>query len=203
MTLSETQASRHPDDTVRPCSAGSGLPPITQITFPACRAHYPGGSNRCLSVCSSRFALAFPAHTTGRHPRLYVSRLAPASLALRPTVLLAHLMWTLSRGSSPDGYPSEPLVSYPGIPIPPGVGLSPTGDLRHRGARARQICGSHGERLSSPWVFRPERPGRNVPTAKKAFAVATSEFPCVPQICRAPLTKAAPLWRCHAASPRI
>ena len=145
MTLSETQASRHPIDTVRSSSAGSGLPPITQTTFPACRAHYPGGSNRCVSVVgwcapapgSSRFALAFPAHTTGRHPHLYVSRLAQASLALRPTVLLAHLKWTLSRGSSPDGSPSRPLVSYPGIPIPPGVGLSPTGDLRHRGARAR------------------------------------------------------------------
>ena len=50
MTLSETQASRHPDDAVRSCSAGSGLPPIAQITFPACRAHYPGGSNRYISV---------------------------------------------------------------------------------------------------------------------------------------------------------
>ena len=149
MTLSETQASRHPDDAVRSCSAGSGLPPITRITFPACRAHYPGGSNRCLSVglwCapapgSSRFALAFPAHTSGRHPRLYVSRLAQASLALRPTVLLTHLKWTLSRGSSPDGYPSKPLVSYPVIPISPGVELSSTGDPRHRGARVRHRSG--------------------------------------------------------------
>src|SRR6266436_3370130 len=119
---------------------------VVQQIETICRAHYPGGSNRCVSVgwwCapapgSSRFTLAFPAHTTGRHPQLYVSRLAQAALTLRPTVLLAHLKWTLSRGSSPDGYPSEPLVSYPGIPIPPGVGLSPTGDLRHRGARVRQ-----------------------------------------------------------------
>lgn len=145
MTLSETQASRHPEDAVWSCSAGSGLPPITQTTFPACRAHYPGGSNRCVSVVgwcapapgSSRSALAFPAHTSGRHPRLYVSRLAQASFSLRPTGLLAHLTWTLSRGSSLDGSPSRPLVSYPGIPIPPGVGLAPTGDLRRRGARVR------------------------------------------------------------------
>src|ERR1700686_4650138 len=29
-----------------------GSPPITQITFLTCRAHYPGGPNRCLSVSS-------------------------------------------------------------------------------------------------------------------------------------------------------
>jgi hypothetical protein len=29
-----------------------GSPPITQTTFPACRAQYPGGPNRCLSVSS-------------------------------------------------------------------------------------------------------------------------------------------------------
>jgi hypothetical protein len=33
-------------------SAAPGSPPITQTTFPACRAHYPGGPNRCLSVSS-------------------------------------------------------------------------------------------------------------------------------------------------------
>ena len=36
-----------------------GSPPITQTTFPACRAHYPGGPNRCLSV-SSLFARPSP-----------------------------------------------------------------------------------------------------------------------------------------------
>ena len=153
MTLSEAQASRRPDDAVRSCSAGSGLPSITRTTFPACRAHYPGGSNRCVSIgywCapapgSSRFALAFPAHTTGRHPWRYVSRLAQASLTLRPAGLLAHLTWTLSRGSSPNGSPFEPLVSYPGISTPPGVGLSPTGNPRRRGARARHKCGGWAE----------------------------------------------------------
>src|ERR1017187_88586 len=36
-----------------------GSPPITQITFPACRAQYPGGPNRCVSV-SSLFARPSP-----------------------------------------------------------------------------------------------------------------------------------------------
>src|ERR1017187_9975881 len=33
-------------------SAIPGSPPITQTSFPACRAQYPGGPNRCLSVSS-------------------------------------------------------------------------------------------------------------------------------------------------------
>src|SRR5690349_17341912 len=37
------------DDVGVASSASTGSPPITQITFPACRAHYPGGPNRCLS----------------------------------------------------------------------------------------------------------------------------------------------------------
>ena len=77
MTLSEAQASRHPDDDVRSATAGSGLPLLTRITFSACRAHYPGGSVRCFSVDmwrapapgSSPTALAFPYTTDGRHPR--------------------------------------------------------------------------------------------------------------------------------------
>jgi hypothetical protein len=28
-------------------SARTGVPPLARITFPACRAHYPGGPNRC------------------------------------------------------------------------------------------------------------------------------------------------------------
>ena len=43
MTLSEAQASRDPIDHVGVASTGSGLPPITQIAFSPCRAHYPGG----------------------------------------------------------------------------------------------------------------------------------------------------------------
>ena len=40
----------------------NGSPPITRITFPACRAHYPGGSNGCVCrllphpCCLPRFA---------------------------------------------------------------------------------------------------------------------------------------------------
>jgi len=37
---------------------------------------------------------------------------AQASLALRPAKSLAHHSWTLSRGSSPASFPTEPLASY-------------------------------------------------------------------------------------------
>ena len=121
----------------------SGLPPITQTAFSTCRAHYPGGPIRCASVGSMARSRArfFPNRfglpgTNGRSaPTIFLSRPAQASLTLRPIDLLAHLTWTLSRGSHPHGYPPRWLVSYPGIPTPPGVGLSPTGGLRRWGAR--------------------------------------------------------------------
>src|SRR6266481_9953200 len=51
--LSAFRADQHPIDDVEGATfAIPGSPPITQITFPACRAHYPGGPNRCLSVSS-------------------------------------------------------------------------------------------------------------------------------------------------------
>ena len=144
MTLSETQASRRPIDDVGVSSTGSGLPPITQIAFSACRAHYPGGLVRCLSIGTWRAPAPgfFPNHaglprTNGwSASTTFLSRPARASLTLRPADLLPHLKWTLSRGSRPGSYPPKRLVSYPGISTAPGVGLSPTGNLRHRGARS-------------------------------------------------------------------
>ena len=52
----------------------------------------------------------------------FLSRPAQASLTLRPADLLAHLSWTLSRGSHPGSYPPIWLASYPGVPTPPWSG---------------------------------------------------------------------------------
>jgi hypothetical protein len=53
MTLSDFRAGHHPIDDVEGATFTTpGYPAITQITFLACRAHYPGGSNRCLSISS-------------------------------------------------------------------------------------------------------------------------------------------------------
>ena len=46
-----------------------GLPPMTRITIPTCRAHYPGGTERVqLSIASPSHA-AFPGLPAGRLPR--------------------------------------------------------------------------------------------------------------------------------------
>ncbi len=69
---------RHPEDAVRGARLPDhpGPPPLTQITFLTCRAHYPGGPDRCVMVIQlarSRAGFfpirsAFPAHAPGRRP---------------------------------------------------------------------------------------------------------------------------------------
>src|ERR1017187_5712252 len=158
MTLSEAQTSRHPAGDVRSSTADSGLPLLPQDTFSTCRAHYPGGLSRCFSVgstrlparASSRDTLAFPDLISGRHPRFNFSRLARASLALRPVDSLTHLTWAWSEGFDTARYQTASLLSYTGIPKPPVVGLSPTGCL----VRSARTLGSFGTgrfgRKSSP-----------------------------------------------------
>jgi hypothetical protein len=88
-----------------------GSPPITRTTFPTCRAHYPGGSSGCACRLLPR-SCSLPQMAGGSASALSLSRPAQASLTLRPAGLLSRLKRPLSRGSSPAGYPAEPLVSY-------------------------------------------------------------------------------------------
>jgi hypothetical protein len=88
-----------------------GPPPITRTTFPTCRAHYPGGSSGCTCRLLPR-SHGLPQMAGGSASALSLSRPAQASLTLRPAGLLSRLKRPLSRGSSPSGYPAEPLVSY-------------------------------------------------------------------------------------------
>src|SRR5258708_21799334 len=88
-----------------------GSPPITRTTFPTCRAHYPGGSSGCACRLVPR-SYSLPQMPGGSASALSLSRPAQASLTLRPAGLLNRLKRPLSRGSSPAGYPAEPLVSY-------------------------------------------------------------------------------------------
>jgi len=69
-------------------STSAGPPAMTQIAFPACRAQYPGGPNRCVH----RFLPCWrglPRLTGGSASTTSLSRPAQASLALRPAELLA------------------------------------------------------------------------------------------------------------------
>src|SRR6202158_4355158 len=86
-------------------------PPITRTTFPTCRAHYPGGSSGCACRLLPH-ACSLPQMAGGSASALSLSRPAQALLALRPVGLLSRPRRPLSRGSSPSGYPAEPLVSY-------------------------------------------------------------------------------------------
>ena len=84
---------------------------FTRITLPACRAHYPGGSNGCLCRLLRR-SLGLPRVLSGSASALWISRPAQASLALRPAGSLDRQKRPLSRGFGPSSCPSKPLVSY-------------------------------------------------------------------------------------------
>ena len=67
------------------------------------------------SGCACRLlphSCSLPQMAGGSASALSLSRPAQASLTLRPAGLLNRLKRPLSRGSSPAGYPAEPLVSY-------------------------------------------------------------------------------------------
>ena len=91
--------------------ARDGSPPITRTTFPTCRAHYPGGSSGCACRLLPR-SCSLPQMAGGSASALSLSRPAQASLTLRPAGSLSRPRRPLSRGSSPAGYPAEPLVSF-------------------------------------------------------------------------------------------
>jgi hypothetical protein len=88
-----------------------GSPPITRITIPTCRVHYPGGPNRCMCrLLPCRRGL--PHFGGGSASALTLSRPSQTSLALRPAGSLDHPRRPLSRGFDPTSYPAEPLVSF-------------------------------------------------------------------------------------------
>ena len=112
MTLSDFHQRPPPDHVVEVTTlASNGSPPITRTTFPTCRAHYPGGSNGC-SCRSLPRSRGLPQMAGGSASASALSRPAQASLSLRPAGSLSRLKRPLSRGFSPAGHPTKPLVSY-------------------------------------------------------------------------------------------
>jgi len=90
MTLSDFRAGHHPIEDVEGATFTTpGSPAMTQFTFLTCRAQYPGGSNRCLSMSSLSVLPSPVIGRVGIHDEL--SRPAQASLTLRPVRLLARL----------------------------------------------------------------------------------------------------------------
>jgi len=110
-TLSDSRHGRRLRDVEAATLALDGSPPITRTTFPTCRAHYPGGSSGCACRLLPH-SCSLPQMAGGSASALSLSRPAQASHMLRPTGSLSRPRRPLSRGSSPAGYPAEPLVSY-------------------------------------------------------------------------------------------
>src|SRR5579859_3306154 len=57
-----------------------------------------------------------PRYAGGSASTTSLSRPAPASHALRPTRLLTHHSWALSRGSALTSFPARTLASYQALP---------------------------------------------------------------------------------------
>ena len=91
--------------------AHDGSPPITRITFPTCRAQYPGGS----SGCACRFlphSCSLPNWVGWSASALSLSGPAQALLTLRPAGSLSRPRRPLSRGSDLLSCPGKSLVSF-------------------------------------------------------------------------------------------
>ena len=108
--------------------AQDGSPPITRITFPTCRAQYPGGPNRCPRRLLPHLR-GLPRISGGSASTSSLSRPAQALLTLRPAGLLNPLLChstcsrarnlgqrrprrPLSRGFDEASCPAAPLVSF-------------------------------------------------------------------------------------------
>src|SRR5580704_6720962 len=134
MTLSASRTG-HPsikDVGVAP-STSAGSPPITQINFLTCRAHYPGGPNRCVSV-SSLSARPSPVNRrVGIHDFTFeacssFTRVTACKVARPPKDGL------VSRGFDLASCPTKSLGSYHVLPTATWMDPPSIGDLRHWGA---------------------------------------------------------------------
>jgi hypothetical protein len=134
MTLSASRTGHPPiEDVGGATSTSAGSPPITQTTFLTCRAHYPGGPNRCVSV-SSLSARPSPVNRrVGIHNFTFeacssFTRVTACKIARPPNGGL------VSRGFDPASYPTEPLGSYHVLPTTTWMDPPSIGDLRPWGA---------------------------------------------------------------------
>src|SRR3954464_6357770 len=147
---------RHPpeppscDDVEAATLTHDGSPPITRLTLPTCRAHYPDGPKRVRLSVASPFHSGLPRYSGGSASMTSLSRPAQASHTLRPAGLLNRPRRPLSRGFDPAGYPAKPLVSYQVLSTTSWVDPSSTGEPRRWGARELRASVT-GPRVSIPF----------------------------------------------------
>jgi hypothetical protein len=118
---------RRPDATMEP--APHDIQPMLKhrvLSFkPQLRLEWRGQDGQHETEQPDHSASLGDSITSSTRIRFSVHTAAQASLTLQPAGLLSRLKRPLSRGSSPFGYPAEPLVSYqinrqlPGWNLPP------------------------------------------------------------------------------------
>src|SRR5206468_9584768 len=100
-----------PFATSRPLPSPKRASPVACITFPPCRAHYPGGPDGCARRLLPHLC-GLPRIAGGSASASSLSRPAQALPTLRPAGLLDRPRRPLSRGFSVTSYPATLLVSY-------------------------------------------------------------------------------------------
>ena len=110
-----------------------GSPPITRITIPTCRVHYPGGPDRCicrLLPCPH----GLPRIGAGSASALLLSRPAQTSLALQPAESLNHPRVAFVTRLRPNRLPSQVARQLPDQSTSFWMESSSISDTRLRGA---------------------------------------------------------------------
>ena len=114
-------------------SARTGVPPITQTTFLACRAHYPGGPEPVHASVTSRSVRPSPfLRRVGIHDFTFeacsgFTRVTACRFAQPPEVAFVTRL-------RPGPLPVQAACPLPDLPTTIWVGLPPTGDPRRWGA---------------------------------------------------------------------
>src|SRR5450631_2245751 len=105
----------------------------------ACHRHYPGGTDETQLRTASSTA-AFPMVEVGRLPRLKFSGPARRSLALWPADSLNCQCSPLTPKALDRSLPPDRLRLLPGVQLPPGMGLAPTGTITPLHDALHRIC---------------------------------------------------------------
>src|SRR6266852_5602933 len=123
-------------------------------SFSACCAHYPGGTAWVHWSVASPARDGLPLSSRGSAPTSALSRLAQASLTLRPTDLLEPPTWSFVPGASTVRFSHLRPGSYPAVPTIARVDLSSTGLQRLRGAPKNPECFGQQLTHASPQLLR-------------------------------------------------
>ena len=94
-------------------SVPHGPPPITRLTLPTCRAHYPDGPERMRLSVASPLHSGLPRYSGGSASMTSLSRPAQASIALRPAGLLNRPMAAFVTRLQPNQLPGRTARQLP------------------------------------------------------------------------------------------